>query len=284
MSWHGYASLQLAQAHFSQPLWTLDAAQRAEVERQLERKLQLEELVLAHALAVDVMPSAAELHAARQSLHERYGSAEAWQAIMAQIGLSESELQQALAHELRVYQVLERVVATVQPISESEARRYYLDHPRQFLRPEQREVRHILLTVDEEQPGCQLEAVRPRLLALQAELADEPHRFGELALRHSECPTALERGRIGYVVPGQLYAELDAVLFALPLGGISAIIQSPMGLHLLQCLDIREAAPIPLEEAVPRIIEQQFVQACAQAQRRWLRSLQRRTQAAMPPH
>ena len=40
MSWHGYASLQLAQAHFSQPLWTLDAAQRAEVDRQLERKLQ----------------------------------------------------------------------------------------------------------------------------------------------------------------------------------------------------------------------------------------------------
>ena len=107
----------------------------AEVDRQLERKLQLEEQVLAHALAVDVMPSAAELHAARQSLHERYGSAEAWQAIMAQIGLSESELQQALAHELRVYQVLERVAATVQPISESEARRYYLDHPRQFLRP-----------------------------------------------------------------------------------------------------------------------------------------------------
>ena len=74
------------------------------------------------------------------------------------------------------------------------------------------------------------------------------------------------------------------MLFALPLGGISAITQSPMGLHLLQCLDIREAAPIPLEEAVPRIIEQMFVQACAQAQRRWLRSLQRRTQAAMPPH
>ena len=33
MSWHGYASLQLAQAHFSQPLWTLDGAQRAEVDR-----------------------------------------------------------------------------------------------------------------------------------------------------------------------------------------------------------------------------------------------------------
>lgn len=284
MSWHDYASLQLAQAHFSQPLWTLDAAQRAEVDRQLERKLQLESLVLAHALAVDVMPSAAELHAARQALHERYGSAEAWQAIMAQIGLSESELQQALTHELRVYQVLERVVASVQPISESEARRYYLDHPRQFLRPEQREVRHILLTVDEEQPGCQMAEVLPRLQALQAELAADPHRFGELALRHSECPTALERGRIGYVVPGQLYPELDAVLFALPTGGISAITQSPMGLHLLQCLAIREAAPIPLDEAVPRIIEQQFVQACAQAQRRWLRSLQRRTQAAMPPH
>ena len=63
-------------------------------------------------------------------------------------------------------------------------------------------MRHILLTVDEEQPGCQLEAVRPRLQALQAELADEPHRFGELALRHSERPTGTGAGRIGYVVRG----------------------------------------------------------------------------------
>ena len=58
----------------------------------------------------------------------------------------------------------------------------------------------------------------------------------------------------------------------------------PLTEHYRLGMLLREAAPIPLEEAVPRIIEQQFVQACAQAQRRWLRSLQRRTQAAMPPH
>mgnify|MGYP000361329611 CR=1 FL=1 len=166
----------------------------------------------------------------------------------------------------------------------SEARRYYLDHPRQFLRPEQREVRHILLTVDEEQPGCQLETVRPRLLALQAELADEPHRFGELALRHSECPTAMERGRIGVVTPGQLYPELDSRLFALPLGALSPVLRSPMGLHLIQCLDIQEAAPIPMDEALPKIIEQHLLQARQQHQRRWLKSLQRTLDRQLSNH
>jgi hypothetical protein len=76
MSWHGYASLQTGAGPLQPAGGTLDGAQRAEVGAAARAQAAVEEQVLAHALAVDVMPSAAELHAARQALHERYGSAE----------------------------------------------------------------------------------------------------------------------------------------------------------------------------------------------------------------
>lgn len=278
MSWQAYSRLQLALAHFGQPFWMLTADQLPELERQLARKLMLEHQVVAHPLAAQIQVTPQAIYAARAEVLARYGSEEALNQALQQAGLNDAELQQALLHELSVAAVLDQVVADIQPLSEAEARRYYLDHPRRFLRPERREVRHILITTDEQQPENLPVLVLRRMVQLRGELLEHPERFGELALRHSECPTAMERGRIGYVVAGQLYPELDSALFALRLGELSEVVESPMGLHLLQCLDIQEAEPMPMEQALPLIIERHLQQARQQQQRLWLKRLQRRAQ------
>ena len=59
-----------------------------------------------------------------------------------------------------------------------------------------------------------IEAIRADL---KGPAAGSSARFADLASRHSECPTALEGGRLGEVVPGQLFPSLDAALFALAL-------------------------------------------------------------------
>ena len=69
------------------------------------------------------------------------------------------------------------------------------------------------------------------------------------------------------------------MLFTLQVGELSEPVSSPMGWHLLQCLGVRDAEPIPLDEALPQIIEQQWSFAREQAQRRWLRMLQRQEAA-----
>jgi peptidyl-prolyl cis-trans isomerase C len=283
MSWHAYPRWQLALANFSALPWQLAPEQLPELERQLARKLGLEELVLASDLAIQVQVTPQMVNQARSQLVSHYGSEAALLEIQQQAVLTDAELLQALAHELKVTGVLELCSAEVQPMSASEARRYYLDHPRRFLRPERREVRHILITTEDENPLSEPE-VRAQMLGLREILLAEPHQFGELALRHSECPTAMERGRIGVVTPGQLYPELDECLFALPLGALSPVLRSPMGLHLIQCLDIQEAAPIPMEEALPKIIEQQLSQARQQHQRRWLKTLQRTLDRQLSSH
>jgi peptidyl-prolyl cis-trans isomerase C len=283
MSWHAYPRWQLALAHFSALPWQLSTEQLPELERQLARKLALEELVLASELATQVQVTPQMVNQARSQLVSQYGSEAALLQIQQQAAMTDAELLQALSHELRVNEVLTLCSAGLQPMSDSEARRYYLDHPRRFLRPERREVRHILITTEDDNPDSEPE-VQARLLGLREILLAEPHQFGELALRHSECPTAMERGRIGVVTPGQLYPELDSCLFALPLGALSQILRSPMGLHLIQCLDIQEAAPIPMDEALPKIIEQHLLQARQQHQRRWLKSLQRTLDRQLSNH
>ena len=173
MSWHAYPRWQLALAHFSALPWQLSTEQLPELERQLARKLALEELVLASELAAQVQVTPQMVNQARSQLVSQYGSEAALLQIQQQAAMSDAELLQALSHELRVNEALTLCSAGLQPMSDSEARRYYLDHPRRFLRPERREVRHILITTEDDNPDSEPE-VQARMLGLREILLAEP--------------------------------------------------------------------------------------------------------------
>ncbi len=74
MSWHAYPRWQLALANFSALPWQLAPEQLPELERQLARKLGLEELVLASDLAIQVQVTPQMVNQARSQLVSHYGS------------------------------------------------------------------------------------------------------------------------------------------------------------------------------------------------------------------
>jgi nitrogen fixation protein NifM len=97
--------------------------------------------------------------------------------------------------------------------------------------------------------------------------------FAELALKHSECPTALQNGLLGTVGRGKLYPELDAMLFQLAADEISAVVESEMGFHVLHCRKIYPANTMTLEQARPRIRQSLQDRAKMKKQRQWIASL-----------
>ena len=269
-----YVRLKLALQHYQRPPWELSAEEGAELAKQLPRQQALEARILSYAKQSAIQVSAEEVSARLAQLREGYADEESWVASLAQVELSLEEYTQALQCELLMEAVLERVVSAVPTISDEAARAWYVDHPRQFLRPERRRVRHILITINEELIDNRLLVARRRIESLRNQLLMAPMRFAELAERHSECPSALHGGEIGWVEAGQLYPELDAALFRLPEGQMSTILSSPMGFHLLICCGIQEAAPVPMEEALPRIIAAHHERAKSQLQKQWLTWLQ----------
>lgn len=269
-----YVRLKLALQNYQRPPWELTEEETEVLAQQLPRQLTLEARILSYAKQAEIQVTDEALSARLAQVRAGYEDEESWLASLRQVELSLAEFTQALQCELLMEAVLERVVSAVPTISDEAARAWYLDHPRQFLRPERRRVRHILITINEDLIDNQLLVARRRIESLRNQLLMAPLRFAELAERHSECPSALHGGEIGWVAAGQLYPELDAALFRLPEGQLSTILSSPMGFHLLICCGIQEAAPIPLEQALPRIIAAHHERAKSQLQKQWLSWLQ----------
>lgn len=269
-----YVRLKLALQNYQRPPWELTEEESEVLAQQLPRQLTLEARILSYAKQAEIQVTDEALSARLAQVRAGYEDEESWLASLRQVELSLAEFTQALQCELLMEAVLERVVSAVPTISDEAARAWYLDHPRQFLRPERRRVRHILITINEDLIDNQLLVARRRMESLRNQLLMDPLRFAELAERHSECPSALHGGEIGWVEAGQLYPELDAALFRLPEGQLSTLLSSPMGFHLLICCGIQEAAPIPLEQALPRIIAAHHERAKSQLQKQWLSWLQ----------
>ena len=268
-----YLELKTAQNLFGKPPTALEAGERERVRNVAAKQYTLEARVLAAPEARDAMVPPVSLNAALDEVRKRYTDEADLIADLQHNGLDEAGFIRALERELKVEAILEKIGTRAAQVSDIDVELYYHYHPDQFRRPETRRVRHILITLNEELPDNTRSAALNRIEAIAARLAREPGRFEEQAMKHSECPTALQGGLLGEVPRGQLYPELDAVLFSLNLDEISSVLESPMGFHLLRCDSVTEAAVLGLKAAcgpIRNLLEQRRKRVCQQA---WVKQL-----------
>ena len=118
---------------------------------------------------------------------------------------------------------------------------YYRQHASEFKRPETVTLRQILVTTPNEARD------------VQRRLLKQPKNFETLARTSSRGPEAPEGGLMGTFARGQLPPELETAAFGLPVGGMSEIVETTLGYHVLR-VEAREAAhQESLEEAQGRI-------------------------------
>lgn len=275
---YSYHLLKVALTSFKKNPFQLDAGELAQARRQADNSYELESLVLATPEALDMVISEAQLADALAEVAGRYEDEQAFKLDLQQNGLDASALREALQRELIFDAVMQRVGARSVDVNDLDVHLFYEMHRERFDVAEKRVARHILITINPDY----LENTRPAALAraeqLLSKLAGKSNRFARLAGKHSECPTALEGGKLGTVTRGQLYPELDAELFTLAEGEISQVVESEIGFHILWCEKIIPAKSVPLSKARPRIqeiLEQRKRRNC---QKNWLSELRRAKQ------
>lgn len=268
-----YYLLRIAHEQYGCAPEQLSAAQRGAAARIAARQRQIEAAVLHSSQALGVVIPEAQLDDAWARLVARYADAAALHAALAAQGLDAAGMRERLARELKVEAVLERVCADLPPVSDTDVSLYYFSHPEQFEQPAARVARHILITVNPDFPENGREAARSRIELIARRLQASPERFAEQALKHSECPTALQDGLLGTVKRGTLYPELEACLFDLAVGQIGPVVESPLGFHLLRCEAIQEARRLTLDEVLPRLRDSLQNRQRKTRQRQWLAGL-----------
>lgn len=268
-----YIELKTAQSLFGKPVAELAPVELAKVRGLAGKQRALEERVLRSNEARHAVVPPSSLDDAMAEIGKRYADTEEFDADLRRVGLDQADFRAALERELKVEAILEMVGARAAGVSDVDVDLYYHYHPDQFRRPETRRARHILVTVNPALPDNDPELARQRIEAIAARLAKDPKRFEEQALKHSECPTALHGGLIGDVPAGQLYPELDAVLFAMAAGQLSGVVESPLGYHLVLCEAITPAGVLTQAQArepIRRMLEERRKRICQQA---WIKQL-----------
>lgn len=266
---HGYLELKLSWELFKKAPETLSDPERNRLGEVAAKQNGIEQRILASPQAANVIVPAATLATRLGEVRQRYASEDDYLQDLERNGLNAATLGDAVERDLRVEAVLEKVAASAPTVSAVDAEIYYRLHPEAFDRPEARRLSHILITFDNPQQKVkvlkQLEALRSTV--------ENSDKFAAAALRHSQCPTAMEKGLLGVVKRGQLYKELEPAAFALEAGEVSAVLESPIGLHILRCDEILPSGLLPFAEVREKIIERLTDKRRREAQREWIRQL-----------
>ncbi|HEY8036387.1 MAG TPA: nitrogen fixation protein NifM [Methylobacter sp.] len=268
-----YNLLRAALSLFKKSPNELAEAELQQAKTQALNEFKIESQVLNTPEAAAVIITDQELQQAYLEISGRYNDEAAFFSDLEKNQLNKDSLQAALHRQCKINTVLELVASRAPAVSDADIGIYYHLHADQFNRPERREVCHIFISINPDYPENTLETALSRAQELADKLRKKPHKFADLALRHSECPTALQGGVLGAVPRGTLYHELDDVLFNLKPGEISDAVKSEIGFHILLCKSIHKAETMSLAKATPKIRQLMNDRARRTCQRAWIAGL-----------
>jgi peptidylprolyl isomerase/peptidyl-prolyl cis-trans isomerase C len=272
-SLEAYNVLRAALSLFKKSPAELTEAELKQARTQALNEFRIENQVLNTPEAAAVIITERELQHAYQEIRGRYNDETAFFSDLQKNQLDQDSLQAALHRQCKINTVLELVASRAPAISDADIGIYYHLHAEQFNLPERREVCHILISINPDYAENTHESALLRTRELAEKLRKKSHRFADLALRHSECPSALQGGTLGTVPRGTLYPELDAALFNLKPGEVSDVVKSEIGFHLLLCKSIQKSETLSLAKATPKIRQLLKERAQRTYQRAWVAAL-----------
>ncbi|RJQ81474.1 MAG: hypothetical protein C4519_08890 [Desulfobacteraceae bacterium] len=219
---------------------------------QLIENLIERELLFQHARKSKIAVPPQWVDAALSDLKTRLGGAAALQNYLAAVGKTQNQLKDRLRTGLAVRRLLRRQAVRAIRVSEAEMQVFYRQHPEFFERGEQIRVRHILVSVkdwdDPNQPANALNKIQGLKMRIEKE-----HDFAVLAIDHSDCPSRIRGGDLGYVTREQLVESFAEAAFALPQGAVSDIVSTRFGYHLIQMVERRPPVPIGYKDVREKI-------------------------------
>jgi peptidyl-prolyl cis-trans isomerase SurA len=174
-----------------------------------------------------------------------------------------------IKEELLLLRVVDREVRSVVMVADSDMKRYYQEHQERFAYPEEYQLSQILVRI---QNPDDVGTAQGRAEAIVAALKQGDN-FEDLALRFSEGPNAARGGRLGLVRQGELLPAIEQALAPLPIGGITNVIESPDGFHIIRVDDKKPRQFRPYEEVRAEIKALVFQQKSEDQYQTWMADL-----------
>jgi parvulin-like peptidyl-prolyl isomerase len=213
-----------------------------EVGRAIMKSMFEEQLILSRADQLAVVVDESDVEEQMRAMWERYGieNEEQFRDALAQSGMREEDFRERTRIELRANIVRGREVAPRIDLADEDLRRFYRDNQERFAISERARFEEVVIlegVVPADRMAPLASLARTRLTA-GSEATEVVEGLGEGA-------TAVD---VGWVTPGDLAAELDAVAWDLQPGDVAEAVAARGGLHVLKMLEREPASVQPFED------------------------------------
>jgi parvulin-like peptidyl-prolyl isomerase len=200
----------------------------------------------ASAEGIDISDEKVDKEIARYK-NDFYGGSDArYEAAVKKQGLTDEQAREAIRQQLTSQALFKKVTGSVKA-SDADIQEYYNTHKSQYVQPESRDVRHILVPK------------KAQADSIYAQLKSGAN-FAELAKLYSKDPGSAANGGKLTVSKGQTVPEFDKAAFSLKKGELSQPIKTQYGYHIIQALSAIKPSTKTSLDKVRASIKQQLEQ------------------------
>ena len=196
-------------------------------------------LILEYGRQEGIQLSERELESAVREIQKDYSEKD-FQETLLRGFIDFDEWKEALGEQLLIRKIVSRAMEDMEPVSFEEIKTYYDSHLEEFRRPLAVRFRQIVTSTREE-------AER----ALQRLSRGED--MGFIIDEYIKAQGREYGGEVDWVAKGDLDESVEKVIFSLPVGKVSGLVETPYGFHIFEVLERRPEGMESLPEAVAEI-------------------------------
>ncbi|HEV3375626.1 MAG TPA: peptidylprolyl isomerase [Candidatus Acidoferrum sp.] len=166
-------------------------------------------------------------------------------------------------------------------IAKDEVKKYYDEHQKDFIRPEQVALREIEIATEGKKESEIPDLKKKAETALQRVKDGED--FGEIAKRLSDGSTAKQGGFLGVYKRGELSKQLEDVVFKMKKNELTDVMDTKQGYLILQVMEHYDEGMQPLNKVENEITEKLYSARMEPALRDYLKTLREQSYVVIKP-
>lgn len=245
-------------------------------EREVLNHLIEREMQFQHAQRQGIRVSSNEVNQLLREIRDKNGlyTDAVFQNALIQENLTLKQYTQDLKKQLMILKLANQEVNSGILLDEKELREYYSNHLGQFSLPDEVHLRQILLEIA--RPELK-ESVTQKAARIAEELENGAD-FLSLARQYAQDTGSGGTHDLGFVKKDQILPIVKETIRDLKAGGISAPVETSLGIHIFQVLEIRTGQHKPFEEVASLIREKLFQERAKERYHEWLQDIRNTAQ------
>jgi peptidyl-prolyl cis-trans isomerase SurA len=224
-----------------------------EIRQKVLEKLIEEKLIDQEVKKLGIKVASKEVDAALEDVKRRNSATqEEMENALAKEGMTLDAFKKQIEKRLQGMKLINSFVKAEIKADDKTLRDFYQNNIDRYKSDESFRPSHILFVVPKEAASEEVREIRKKCQKVLDKI-EKGEDFGEMAFIYSEDSSSKDKGDLGYFKKGELLPALEKETLHLQIGGVSGIIRTEFGFHLIKLLDRKGGGHLSFEEVMEKV-------------------------------